>query len=288
MVPGDKADNDNDGQIDEDDCEWIRDENDDCPPEIYGEKDNQGLNFVFPVWQLDGATKFQVDVFGYLTDVNLTDVNGEIINYLNGTNTSTETLEGVYKRDTQDQPVMQVIRIKSYSEVLASLIMWKGSRAVSTLMYPVDMWGLEYHAAASYCPNDCTSYCFITSAYNGLFIETNKLSVNLKIEEYTYAKIESAEDLTGTYIKADNPISVICGSTFENSEIAEQIVPVQYYQTGLFTNIFQLYDTSETYRVRIMGSEQFTVCEVRSNGKDNFAHLLFIEAAGDFYELKKK
>lgn len=270
---------------------------------ISGEKDSHGLHFVFPVWHLDGATQFQVDIFG-----DETDVNGEIINYSNGTNPETATLAGVYGPHTvKDQPVMQVIRIKSYSEVSASLIMWKGSKAVSTLLYPVDMWGLEYHAA-SYCPNDCTSYCFITSAYSntnvkivfktnnftatiikldGSIIETNKLFINLKIEEYTYAKIESAEDLTGTYIKADNPISVICGSTFENSEIAEQIIPVQFYQTGLFTNIFQLYDTRHTYRVRIMGSEQFTVCEVRSNGKENFAHLVFIKAAGDFYELQK-
>ncbi|XP_071123897.1 uncharacterized protein [Mytilus edulis] len=153
--------------------DWNRDENDDCPPEIYGEKDNQGLNFVFPVWQLDSSTKFQVDVFG-----DQTDVHGEIINYLNGINTSTEILVGVYGPKTvQDLSVMQVIRIKSYSEVSASLIMWKGSKAVSTLMYPVDMWGLEYHAA-SYCPNDCTSYCFITSAYSNTNVKIVFKSTN--------------------------------------------------------------------------------------------------------------
>ncbi|XP_052078838.1 uncharacterized protein LOC127716634 [Mytilus californianus] len=285
--------------------DWIRDDNDDCPPEIYGEKDSHGLNFVFPVWQHDGDTKFQVDVFGEETDVN-----GEIVKYSNGIFYKNVTLEGVYGSDTvEDQSVMQVIRIKSYSEVSATLIMWKtGVKAISTLLYPVDMWGLEYHAA-SYCPMNCTSYCFITSAYNNTnvkivfksinfnvtitkldhsFTATNTLSINLEIKEYTYAKIESVKDLTGTYIKADNPISVICGSTFENSEVAEQIFPVQYYENGLFTNVFQLYtDTIYKYIVRIMGSEHFTLCEVRLKGTENFIHLFFLKAAGDFYELNK-
>ncbi|CAC5382365.1 CSMD [Mytilus coruscus] len=284
--------------------DWIRDDNDDCPPEIYGEKDNHGLNFVFPVWQLDDDTQFQVDIFG--------DANGEIIRYSNGIFSENTKLEGNHdlSNSTGVQPVMQVIRLKSYSEVSASLIMWTstGVKGISTLLYPVDMWGLEYHAA-SYCPINCTSYCVITSAYNNtnvkivfksvnftvtitkeddLFTATNKLSINLKIKEYTYAKIESDEDLTGTYIKADNPISVICGSTFENSAVVEHIFPVQYYQNRLFTNVFQLYtDTIYKYIVRIMGSEQFTLCEVRLKGTENFIHLFFLKTAGDFYELNK-
>lgn len=176
---------------------------------------------------------------------------------------------------------------------------------VSTILFPTDVLGLEYFAA-TYCGDNCKSYCIVTSIHNDtivdiIFPNTNlnvsvtgvdfndsivqKMSVRYELNQYTSIKLETEQDLTGTYIKADNPISMICGTQFNKYAMAEQIIPTKFYQTEKFTK-FELSKENREIVNRIMASNMFTSCEtVIKIDNVNIKSLLFFKRHGDFEEL---
>lgn len=181
-------------------------------------------------------------------------------------------------------------------------------KSVSTIIYPHDVWGLHYYAA-SYCTSNCTSFCLITGAYYDtkitvVFKDTNKTvdvilmhdkfrvennyTVDITLDKFQYAMLKSKQDLTGTYITGDNPISVICGSDFDEYTIGEQLIPINLFSKKIFSNVFQLYSTEKSnmeYLIRVMTSQSNTSCIIA----DTDFPLQWVERmnkSGDFFELK--
>jgi hypothetical protein len=98
--------------------------------------------------------------------------------------------------------------------------------------------------------------------------------------------LKSKQDLTGTYIMGDNPISVICGSDFDDYTIGEQLIPISLFSKQKFSNVFQLYSTEKTnmeYLIRVMTSQSNTSCNIADTVLQ-FDWMERMDKSGDFFE----
>lgn len=268
--------------------------------------------FLFPVWFLSadrGTVNVDITVMTkVLVRVSIFS-QGKYYNHFYMASSSSESA----RLDVGYPNAMTVIKAESFtSEFSLHMLLHQDidgvQKSVSTIIYPYDVWGLHYYAA-SYCTSNCKSFCLITSAYYDtkitvVFKDTNKTvdvslmysqfrvenkyTVDITVDKFQYAMLKSRQDLTGTYIMGDNPISVICGSDFDHYTIGEQLIPITLFSKKTFSNVFQLYSTEKTnmeYLIRVMTSQSNTSCIV-TDTVIQFFSVERMEKSGDFFELK--
>lgn len=189
----------------------------------------------------------------------------------------------------------------------------ESKQAISTLLFPIDVLGLEYYAA-TYCPQSvyCNSYCVITAIYDNTNVKVlfedfrytisitefgiseysvdNTSRIDLTIAKYKYALITSERDLTGTYIRAENKVSVICGASFNGIAVAEQLYPVQFFKSGSYPFIFRLSEDSVTnYNIRIMTSAWVTSCKLTiSESLNVFEWEIYLDKPGHYEQIENE
>ena len=181
-------------------------------------------------------------------------------------------------------------------------------KSLSTILYPTDTWGLEYFAASFNAPN-VSSFCLITTLTSftkvdfvlqtddmkvilsqGSNVETieNTVSFSISLSKFEFVHLQSDQDLTGTYIRGENPISVFCGAEGLSFVLGEQLLPVQFYRKNGFENIYpvfstDLYSTNVQSYIRILSSQRHTICTIRSNGLSYFQS---IDKRGGFIDIQ--
>lgn len=276
-------------------------------------QDHKGISFLFPVWDLSLNTgPVSLDLSATRSSSKRVDLHVYRQGRLDFSEPS-QTFSNSFIHSFTNIAVgisdhMTVIRIESSTsdELSLQLLLHQDNgikKSISTLLYPTDVWGLDYYAA-SYCTSSCESYCLITSAsyntnvdvllrnYNvtvevhslsNVFTIEKKLSFEILIDRYQYVIIKSADDLTGTYIKGDNPISVICGSDFLKFTVAEQLLPVKYFSNGPFPYVFQFYDDMD-YFIRILTSQSDTTCSIDTSGSKYYKSMEYLQRKGDYIQ----
>ncbi|XP_052077953.1 uncharacterized protein LOC127715870 [Mytilus californianus] len=230
----------------------------------------------------------------------------EQINYING-----EVME---PNETSNGEEMTVIKITTEDKSSINFLWYnnEAKQAISTLLFPIDVFGLEYYAA-SYCPQSayCVSYCIITAIYDNTHVKVlfedihyiinitefgisdysvdNTSRINLAIGKYKYALVKSERDLTGTYIWADNRVSVICGANFNNTAVAEQLYPVQFFKSGSYSYILRHdEDSVANYNIRIMTSAWVTSCRLTiSESLTFFEWEIYLDKPGHYEQIAK-
>ena len=268
--------------------------------------------FLFPLWCLSadrGKVNMSITVTSSVSVVVSHFSQGRLENFFNttGSYSTSHQIEVGYPN------AMTVIKVESSTgEFSLHMLLQQDidgvQKSVSTIVYPYDVWGLHYYAA-SYCTSNCTSFCLITSAYYDtqitvVFKDTNttvdvslmysqfrvenNYTVDITLDKFQYAMLKSKQDLTGTYIMGDNPISVICGSDFDDYTIGEQLIPISLFSKQKFSNVFQLYSTEKTnmeYLIRVMTSQSNTSCNIADTVLQ-FDWMERMDKSGDFFELK--
>ncbi|VDI66853.1 Hypothetical predicted protein [Mytilus galloprovincialis] len=242
-----------------------------------------------------------------LPENNSTDIS----DYINGTIMGTTSYPYRGKINGQD---MTVIKITSADKISINFLWYSkvANQAISTLLFPIDVLGLEYYAA-TYCPQNvyCSSYCVITAIFDNTNVKVlfedihysinitefgnndynvhNTSRINISIGKYKYALIKSDRDLTGTYIWADNRVSVICGASFNNTSVAEQLYPVQFFKSGSYPINFRLdEDYIANYNIRIMTSSWVTSCNlIISESLCYFEWEIYLDKPGHFQKISK-
>ncbi|CAG2236251.1 unnamed protein product [Mytilus edulis] len=129
----------------------------------------------------------------------------------------------------------------------------------------------------------------ITEFGNNDYNVHNTSRINISIGKYKYALIKSDRDLTGTYIWADNRVSVICGASFNNTSVAEQLYPVQFFKSGSYPINFRLdEDSIANYNIRIMTSSWVTSCNLTiSDSLRYFEWEIYLDKPGHFQQISK-
>jgi len=128
------------------------------------------------------------------------------------------------------------------------------------LALPTDVLGLEYYAV-TYCKESYQCGCALSAVYHNtavtIELPDHKHSINVTWDKKVFKNNEvmeiklnshldafmftSTSDLTGTYIKANGPISVVCGGRTKTALFIEQMYPIQkadmHYSVIKSTNI---------------------------------------------------
>ncbi|XP_071126107.1 uncharacterized protein [Mytilus edulis] len=283
-----------------------------------GTQDHKGISFLFPVWDLSLNTGLvNLDLSATRSSSKPVDLHVYRQGRLD-VSAPSQTFSDSFIHSFDNIAVgisghMTVIRVESSNsdELSLQMLLHQDNsgikKSISTLLYPTDVWGLEYYAA-SYCISSCASYCLITAASfntkvgvllrnynvtvkvhsssNVIKIE-DKLSFDILIDRYQYVVLKSTDDLTGTYIRGDNPISVICGSDFQKFTVAEQLLPVKYFSKDSFSNVFQLYDDSSLnmeYFIRVLTSQSDTICSISTTGSNTYTSTEHLQRKGDYIQ----
>lgn len=277
--------------------------------------DNKGTSFIFPVWGVSSSIgTVDVDIAVHTSSIVtlFSYAQGELstVEYIDGQTPFTRSYDSVdvnlFNRTT-------VFRIDSDGgECSVHMLLqnrYKQMKSMSTILFPTDTWGLEYYAA-SYQASDITSFCVVTPLYEHTSVyfllknkemtvnvsnagETeiieNKSTFKVDVTKFNFVHIKSYQDLTGTYIRGNNPISVICGAEEQRFVLGEQLLPVKYYRSMWYHNVYLVYPTDQTDNdvdsyVRILTSQRHTTCRIVTSSGTNVEQLA---NRGDFVELKR-
>ena len=153
------------------------------------------------------------------------------------------------------------ITVFSMNEEIGLYIMLElsPSKPSFTTAFPLDTFGLEYFAL-THCPAGmtCTYTCSISPPYNDSEIYIDGFG-KTTLQMNGQFSFNSSEDLSGTYIRGNNPIAVTCGA-ISNNITAEYISIAQLPPIDSFGLRYRIVlQKSDTGILRILNADGNTV-----------------------------
>lgn len=182
----------------------------------------------------------------------------------------------------------RMIFIESSDNIVVHAHYASDKSAYSYLALPVNAFGLEYFAVTNFAGNNNT--ITITAAYNdtvvfihlpflangekvifdGQHYESNEV-ITVTLAQRSSIHLRQTIDLTGTYIRASNPVAVFSGA----DDYLEQLFPTEYFGTVFVLPKLDATFTSNMYR--IVASEGNTICQIyHTAGYTTFHNMSFI------------
>ena len=176
-----------------------------------GDRDNSGRQFLIPMLHLDTGIIPKTLIY-YSSNV-IPSINYEVV-------PGDDSSVGTCRRKMFVTYAQAPIKVTSTNEDIGIYLMlgWPTSTSKKsfTTAFPVDTLGLEYFAL-TYCPasTTCTHTCSVAAPYDNTDIYIDGHGKHT-LQQNTQYSFDSPDDLSGTYIRGNNPIAVTCGAIFND------------------------------------------------------------------------
>ena len=174
-----------------------------------GYRDNLGKRFLIPMLHVNGLTVTNTLIFYHSS-------TKPSIHF--GTTSGNDESNGACRRRLFDSYTQAPIKVESQKDEFGVYVMldWPVNKKSFTTAFPLDTLGLEYFALTN-CPVGiiCTYTCSIAAPYDNtdIYIDGYGNDTLQKDQQFSF---DANDDLSGTYIRGNNPIAVTCGAIFND------------------------------------------------------------------------